>query len=149
MCGRVRLSSDVSEIKLVFSIPPHRPTPNFAPSCHLAGVRGAYRLTASVAILDVPASVQAVLASRIDRLGEREKQVLPQSAGLKLHGVKGLRVLPLEHGARVRKHVHAAQGDDDARLAARETRQARVRERMNVSGHNRAINPSRRRRAET
>ena len=27
MCGRVRLSSDVSEIKLVFSIPAHRPTP--------------------------------------------------------------------------------------------------------------------------
>ena len=26
MCGRARLSSDVSEIKLVFSIPPHRPT---------------------------------------------------------------------------------------------------------------------------
>src|ERR1700755_3400887 len=32
MCGRVRLSSDVSEIKLVFSIPPHRPTPNFPPT---------------------------------------------------------------------------------------------------------------------
>ena len=32
ICGRVRLSSDVSEIKLVFSIPPHRPTPNFAPT---------------------------------------------------------------------------------------------------------------------
>ena len=30
MCGRARLSSDVSEIKLVFSIPPSRPTPNFA-----------------------------------------------------------------------------------------------------------------------
>jgi hypothetical protein len=30
MCGRARLSSDVSEIKLVFSIPPHRPTPNIA-----------------------------------------------------------------------------------------------------------------------
>jgi putative SOS response-associated peptidase YedK len=29
---RARLSSDVSEIKLVFSIPPHRPTPNIAPS---------------------------------------------------------------------------------------------------------------------
>jgi putative SOS response-associated peptidase YedK len=27
MCGRVRLSSDVSEIKLVFSIPAHRPAP--------------------------------------------------------------------------------------------------------------------------
>jgi putative SOS response-associated peptidase YedK len=36
MCGRVRLSSDVSEIKLVFSIPPHRPNPNFAPSWNAA-----------------------------------------------------------------------------------------------------------------
>lgn len=36
MCGRARLSSDVSEIKLVFSIPPKRPTPNFAPSWYVA-----------------------------------------------------------------------------------------------------------------
>jgi putative SOS response-associated peptidase YedK len=36
MCGRVRLSSDVSEIKLVFSIPSHRPTPNFPPSWNVA-----------------------------------------------------------------------------------------------------------------
>ena len=36
MCGRARLSSDVSEIKLVFSIPPHRPTPNVAPSWNVA-----------------------------------------------------------------------------------------------------------------
>jgi hypothetical protein len=34
--GRVRLSSDVSEIKLVFSIPPRRPTPNIAPSWNVA-----------------------------------------------------------------------------------------------------------------
>jgi putative SOS response-associated peptidase YedK len=34
--GRVRLSSDVCEIKLVFSIPPHRPTPNIAPSWNVA-----------------------------------------------------------------------------------------------------------------
>jgi phosphoglycerate dehydrogenase-like enzyme len=27
MCGRARLSSDVSEIKIVFGIPPDRPTP--------------------------------------------------------------------------------------------------------------------------
>jgi ABC transporter substrate binding protein len=32
MCGRARLSSDVSEIELVFSIPPRRPTPNNTPS---------------------------------------------------------------------------------------------------------------------
>src|SRR5246127_980461 len=36
MCGRARLSSDVSEIKLVFSIPPHGPTPNTAPSWNVA-----------------------------------------------------------------------------------------------------------------
>jgi putative SOS response-associated peptidase YedK len=36
MCGRARLSSDVSEIKLVFSIPPHRSTPNIAPSWNVA-----------------------------------------------------------------------------------------------------------------
>jgi putative SOS response-associated peptidase YedK len=36
MCGRDRLSSDVSEIKLVFSIPPDRPTPNIAPSWDVA-----------------------------------------------------------------------------------------------------------------
>ena len=36
MCGRVRLSSDVSEIKLVFSIPPDRPPPNFPPSWNVA-----------------------------------------------------------------------------------------------------------------
>lgn len=36
MCGRARLSSDVSEIRLVFSIPPHRTTPNLAPSSNVA-----------------------------------------------------------------------------------------------------------------
>ena len=36
MCGRARLSSDVSDIKLVFSIPPHRRTPNIAPSWNVA-----------------------------------------------------------------------------------------------------------------
>jgi putative SOS response-associated peptidase YedK len=36
MCGRVRLSSDVSEIRLVFRIPPDRPLPNFPPSWNVA-----------------------------------------------------------------------------------------------------------------
>jgi len=29
MCGRARLSSDVSEIKVAFGIPSERPVPNF------------------------------------------------------------------------------------------------------------------------
>jgi len=36
MCGRARLSSDVSEIKLAFRIPPERPTLNIAPSWNAA-----------------------------------------------------------------------------------------------------------------
>ena len=36
MCGRARLSSDVSEIKVAFRIPPARPTPNFPPSWNVA-----------------------------------------------------------------------------------------------------------------
>jgi putative SOS response-associated peptidase YedK len=36
MCGRARLSSDVGEIKQVFSIPPERPAPNFAASWNVA-----------------------------------------------------------------------------------------------------------------
>jgi len=32
MCGRAGLSSDVSEIKIAFGIPPERPAPNFAAS---------------------------------------------------------------------------------------------------------------------
>ena len=36
MCDRVRLSSDVSEIRIAFSIPPDRPIPNFPPSWNVA-----------------------------------------------------------------------------------------------------------------
>ena len=46
----------------------------------LTGTRGAYELVGSLDTLDVPATVQAVLAARIDRLGEREKLVLYAAA---------------------------------------------------------------------
>src|SRR5437016_5228119 len=36
MCGRAKLETDVSEIKLVFRVPPEYPTPNFAPSWNVA-----------------------------------------------------------------------------------------------------------------
>jgi len=42
----------------------------------LAGERGAYRLTRPVETLEVPATVQTVLAARIDRLPPEEKQLL-------------------------------------------------------------------------
>jgi adenylate cyclase len=42
----------------------------------LEGGRGAYRLTRAVEELELPGTVQAVLSARIDRLAEREKQLL-------------------------------------------------------------------------
>ena len=47
----------------------------------LAGERGAYRLTKAVTGIRVPATVQAVLAARIDRLPAEEKRLL-QSASV-------------------------------------------------------------------
>ena len=46
----------------------------------LIGARGAYRLGGSSAVIQVPATVQAVLAARIDRLPLEEKRLLQTSA---------------------------------------------------------------------
>src|SRR5439155_17749461 len=46
----------------------------------LGGTKGAYRITKPVDAIAVPATVQAVLAARIDRLPEREKEVLQAAA---------------------------------------------------------------------
>src|SRR5881392_2472115 len=36
MCGRAKLETDVSEIKIAFRIPPEYPRPNFPPSWNVA-----------------------------------------------------------------------------------------------------------------
>ena len=46
----------------------------------LAGERGAYRVQRPVETIALPATVQALLAARIDRLAEREKAVLHTAA---------------------------------------------------------------------
>jgi class 3 adenylate cyclase/tetratricopeptide (TPR) repeat protein len=46
----------------------------------LGGGRGAYRLKRPIETIEVPYSVHAVLAARIDRLAEREKSVLQTAA---------------------------------------------------------------------
>lgn len=46
----------------------------------LVGARGAYRLTASHTLIEVPATVQAILASRIDRLDPAHKRLLQAAA---------------------------------------------------------------------
>ena len=49
-------------------------------SGNLEGARGRYKLVTPVDRLDVPASVQALLAARIDSLGDVEKRVLQTAA---------------------------------------------------------------------
>jgi adenylate cyclase len=49
-------------------------------SGHLQGARGSYRLVTPIERLQVPTRVQPLLAARIDRLPEREKQVLQTAA---------------------------------------------------------------------
>jgi class 3 adenylate cyclase/tetratricopeptide (TPR) repeat protein len=46
----------------------------------LEGSKGSYRLVTPIERIEVPATVKAVLAARIDRLAEREKQVLQAAA---------------------------------------------------------------------
>ncbi len=47
----------------------------------VAGTRGAYRLVTPTAEVGLPATVQSVLAARIDRLPEREKRLLQTGVG--------------------------------------------------------------------
>jgi len=65
---------------------------------NLDGERGAHRLVRPVEEAAVPASVQGVLAARIDRLGERDKMVLQAAAviGKEFSGPVLSRVVELE-----------------------------------------------------
>src|SRR5215813_6315937 len=90
MCGRVRLSSDVSKIKLVFSIPPHRPTPNFPPTwngapCTVASVFSHYscwsrmhQLTTHSPVLEAAVNPEALTQAP----GTRFRRVTTPSAPL-------------------------------------------------------------------
>ena len=51
----------------------------------LVGERGAYRLVQSTDTLQVPATVQAILAARIDRLNPEEKRLLQAAAVIGTH----------------------------------------------------------------
>jgi class 3 adenylate cyclase/tetratricopeptide (TPR) repeat protein len=53
---------------------------NLIESKKLQGSKGAYRLMTPIDKLEVPSSVHALLAARIDRLAEREKDVLQTAA---------------------------------------------------------------------
>jgi class 3 adenylate cyclase/tetratricopeptide (TPR) repeat protein len=68
-----------------------------AESGHLAGERGDYRLSKTLGEIVLPATVQATLAARIDRLSERERELLQMASVIGyevsepvLRGVSGL-----------------------------------------------------------
>ena len=74
----------------------------------LVGTRGAYELATPLDAVEVPPTVQSLLAARIDRLGDREKQLLYAAA-----------VIGKEFPRPLLEAVIEVQGDDlDAALAA-------------------------------
>jgi len=74
----------------------------------LVGTRGAYELSTGQGDFEVPATVQALLAARIDRLGDAEKQLLYSAA-----------VIGKEFVRPLLESVMEARGDDlDAALMA-------------------------------
>jgi class 3 adenylate cyclase len=74
---------------------------SLAESERIAGTPGAYRLVAPIGSIAVPAGVEAVLAARIDRLGEREKHVIQAAAVIGREFSRPVleRVVDLEAGA--------------------------------------------------
>jgi class 3 adenylate cyclase/tetratricopeptide (TPR) repeat protein len=52
----------------------------------LEGSRGAYRLVRSSEAIDIPATAQAILAARIDRLAAEDKQLLQSAAVIAMSG---------------------------------------------------------------
>jgi predicted protein tyrosine phosphatase len=78
----------------------------------LAGERGAYRLAHALPSIQVPATVQAVLAARIDRLATEEKRLLQAAAVIEAYALRLLGEI-------------ASQGDPlDAETAEAHYRQA-------------------------
>jgi class 3 adenylate cyclase/tetratricopeptide (TPR) repeat protein len=79
----------------------------------LVGERGVYRLAQPLASLQMPATVQAVLAARIDRLPPEEKRLLQTAAvignDVPLSLLQAIAELPAEHLQRGLAHLQAAE----------------------------------------
>ena len=79
----------------------------------LTGTRGAYRLAQAVEAIQVPATVQSILASRIDRLPLDEKRLLQSAAvigkDIPFGLLQGIAVLPEEELRRGLAHLQAAE----------------------------------------
>jgi predicted ATPase len=86
----------------------------------LVGAPGAYRLAQAVSTIQVPATVQAVLAARIDRLPSEDKRLLQTAAVIAsevpfplLHAIAELPEVALQRGL---AHLQAAEFLYETRL---------------------------------
>jgi class 3 adenylate cyclase/tetratricopeptide (TPR) repeat protein len=91
----------------------------------LVGERGAYRLAKAISSIQVPATVQAVLAARIDRLPAGEKRLLQTAAVISTEVpfalLQAIAELPLGELGRILEHLREAEAlakalDDPRRL---------------------------------
>jgi predicted ATPase len=86
----------------------------------LVGVPGAYRLAQSLPTIQVPATVQAVLAARIDRLSPEDKRLLQTAAVIGTEVpfplLQAMGEVPAEALHRGLDHLQAAEFLDETRL---------------------------------
>ena len=97
-----------------------------AASGALAGERGAYRRTSSAADLDVPATVQSLLAARVDALADSDKLVLQTAAvigkrfsGLILRSIVGLPTGEVDRSLAMLEHVEFIRGETESEYVFR------------------------------
>src|SRR5213596_3254132 len=97
-----------------------------AASGALAGERGAYRRTSSAADLDVPATVQSLLAARVDALADSDKLVLQTAAvigkrfsGLILRSIVGLPTGEVGRSLAMLEHVEFIRGETESEYVFR------------------------------
>jgi len=97
-----------------------------AASGALAGERGAYRRTCSAADLDVPATVQSLLAARVDALADSDKLVLQTAAvigkrfsELILRSIVGLPTGEVDRSLAMLEHVEFIRGETESEYVFR------------------------------
>ncbi len=97
-----------------------------AASGALAGERGAYRRTSSAADLDVPATVQSLLAARVDALADSDKLVLQTAAvigkrfsELILRSIVGLPTGEVDRSLAMLEHVEFIRGETESEYVFR------------------------------
>src|ERR1700724_1242846 len=104
MCGRAKLETDVSEIKIAFRIPPEYPTPNFAPSWNVAPTDNLpivrYDAKAGSRTLDLRRCGRVPYWAKDIKIGFSPNNAMAETIGAKAGLPRGFPAPPMHHPGR-------------------------------------------------